>query len=157
MIWTVICLLVFLGFHNQIYAATLEDCYKQSTSNEKLSCLERWTADEAFLLAEMPANQFLEAAKKDILKWEAPTNWKNFEFKNLTFHEDQDERTVCGEVKVLDSSKTSRFIKSFDLKTNSFRSTWFPNDNPENDLNHFKLGLFESQWSVRCVNAQSLQ
>jgi hypothetical protein len=156
MIWRAGYLFVLLGFHNQINAAILEDCHKLSVADEKVTCLERAAADQAFLIANMPSNEFSEEAKKDILKWEAPGNLKSFEFNKLTLHEGLDERTICGEIKVPGNTQASRFIKSFDLKTNSFRSTWFPNDNPENDLNHFKLGLFETQWSVRCVNANSL-
>ena len=149
-------LFCILSFQYQTNATTLSDCYKLSTSDEKVACLEKEAVNDASLIAKMPPSEFAEKAKSDILKWEVQVDQMHPEFNNLTFHEDLDERTICGEVKVSGASQTSRFIKSFDLKTNSFRSTWFPSDTPKSDMDNFKLRLFETKWSVRCVNAQPI-
>jgi hypothetical protein len=144
-------------FQSVVQAGDVADCYKLYPNiDDKLKCFkERAAVDESNLrLASASPGEFAEAAKRDILRWETKANASLYEFHSLTLDEDKSERALCGSLSRADSAQSTRFIKIFDKENWSFRSTYFPIDNPQTELERFKSGLFEKSWTARCANSK---
>lgn len=154
--WIVLLSGAFI-FQSMVQAGDVADCYKLYPNiNDKLKCFKEIAPvdESAAQLALASPSEFSAEAKRDILRWESKYNASLYDFKSLTLYENKIERTLCGRLSRTVNAQPTRFIKVFDKVNWGFKSTYFPIENPQTELEKFKAEFFESSWSARCANAK---